>query len=123
MIEYKGLLAPRSYAEASQALKDIICNGCGTGGWKGALVPETMYGLSVTRACNIHDWQYSKGRTECDKEKADDAFHVNMRRLIRSGTPWFLIFLLPLRYIRAFGYYQAVNIAGDDAFWNGKQKP
>ena len=122
MIEYKGLLAPKSYADASQALKDIICNGCGTGDWKGALVPETIYGLSVTRACNIHDWMYERGRCLEEKEKADDAFHVNMRRLIRTGTPWFLLFLLPLRYARAFGYYQAVNIAGYDAFWAGKKR-
>ena len=123
MIEYKGLLAPQSYADASQAFKDIICNGCGTGGWKGKLVPETAYGLSFTRACNIHDWMYDKGRTLEDKEKADDAFHLNMRRLIRAGTPWLLIFLLPLRYARAFSYYKAVSIAGGDAFWDGKTKP
>lgn len=122
MIEYKGLLAPRSYADATQMLKSVMCNGCGTKGWKGIIVPETAWGLSLTRACDIHDWMYEYGKNLMDKEEADDLFHLNMRRLIRSGTPWYLLPLLIPRYIRAFSYYTAVSKWGDDAFWVGKRR-
>jgi len=121
MIEYKGLTAPQSYADASQEFKSIICNGCGTKGWKGVIVPETAWGLSLTRACNIHDWMYSQGISADDKVLADKTFHNNMKRLINDGTPWYLFPLIATRHVRAWVYYIAVKNWGDAAFWSGKE--
>lgn len=115
------LYAPESYWQASQEVRDVVTNGCGTSGWKGALVPETMWGLSVTPACNIHDWQYSCGATLADKEEADRCFLNNMLRIIESAGGWWV--LKSLRRTRAKDYYDAVYCFGGPAFWDGKNPP
>lgn len=122
LVEYKGLLAPQSYVNAQQAVKASICNGCGIKGWKGTMVPETAWGLSLTRACNIHDWMYSSGISRADKVLADKTFHTNMRRLILDGTSKYNYPLRYARYTRAYTYYNAVKRWGDTAFWNGKEQ-
>ena len=50
------LYKPESYKRAQASEIDNVCNGCGSKGLGGWLVPDTLYGLSVTEACNIHDW-------------------------------------------------------------------
>lgn len=116
LVEYDGLIAPQSYVSASQEERDRSCNGCGTSGWKGALVPETIWGVYVTPACLIHDWCYKEGRTEQDKELADMVFLRNMIRIIDQHGGWFDW----LRRYRATTYYNAVVEFGHDAFWAGK---
>ena len=44
------LIYPEGYTEAKAK---GIANGCGTAGWKGAIVPETIYTIRITDACNI----------------------------------------------------------------------
>lgn len=112
------LFAPATYVAASPTIRDAVVNGCGTSGWKGALVPETLWGLSVTPACNIHDWMYAIGSTIAEKEEADRVFLNNMLRLIEvAGGIWLL---QRLRRHRAWVYYQAVHRFGGPAFWAGK---
>lgn len=103
-----GLRAPKSYLEASPKIKSTICNGCGPKGWKAGLVPETIYGLNISEACNIHDWMYYKAETEVDRLEADLIFLTNMLRKIQSGS-WWLRFL---RRRRALTYYSAVREFG-----------
>lgn len=93
-------------------------NGCGTGGWKNALVPEKLFWLSVTPACNIHDWMYSVGKSHEDKEAADRVFMNNMVRLINAQQSCWLIRFLRLHQARI--YYDAVKFFGGSAFWAGK---
>lgn len=112
------LYAPAAYVNAATVVRRLVVNGCGTGGWKGALVPETIYGLDVTAACNIHDWMYVAGETIADKEEADRTFLNNLLRMVdASGGPWLL---RRLRRRRARIYYEAVKIFGGPAFWHNK---
>jgi len=112
------LYAPESFWRASARVRGVVSNGCGTSGWKGELVPETMYGLDVSLACDIHDWMYHEGETQEDKDQADRVFLNNLLRIIQHAAgPWLL---RTLRRRRARTYYQAVHHFGGPAFWAEK---
>lgn len=112
------LYAPPSYVSADAEVRARVVNGCGTEGWKGELVPETLWGLNVSAACDIHDWMYVAGETLADKEEADRVFLNNLLRLIDTAGGWWL--LKKLRRQRARTYYEAVHLFGGPAFWDGK---
>jgi hypothetical protein len=115
------LFAPSSYWEASPEVLKQVTNGCGTSGWKGALVPDTIYFLSIKAACNIHDWMYAIGKTLADKKEADRVFLNNMLRIIDHANSF--AFLEGLRRARAYEYYEAVKVFGGPAFWDKKNLP
>ena len=110
------LFAPLGYWDLSDQAREEMLNGCGTRGIIGLLVPDTVWGLCITPACNIHDYMYSVGATIADKDEADRVFLNNMLRMIDDGI-WVL--KLP-RIIRAKEYYEAVHLCGRPAFWSGK---
>jgi len=110
------LYEPISYTTASCFQKQEICNGCGSAKAKFDFVPDSIYGLKITPACNIHDWMYHKGKTIEDKEEADRVFLNNMLRLIEAGSK----ILKPFRRRRALFYYENVVVFGGPAFWQGK---
>lgn len=112
------LYAPERYWRLTEEIRAEITNGCGTRGLIGLLVPDTIWGLSIKAACNIHDWMYAVGETIEDKKEADRVFLNNMLRLIDNGWWW----LKKPRIIRARTYYNAVKICGGPAFWSGKNK-
>ena len=119
MKKYK-LIAPLEYKKMTKGELALICNGCGTSGWKGALVPETIYLLRVTEACQIHDFMYFMGLTLEDKAEADEVFLQNMNIII-NHCPWYLIPKLnSFREVRANTYYLAVKHFGKKAFLEGK---
>lgn len=111
------LYAPAGYWELTSDQRACY-NGCGTSGWKGAVVPETMWGLNVTRACNIHDHMYKFGRSELDRQEADRVFLNNLLRIIDAKGGWLA---WPRRY-RAMTYYNFVNKFGSVHFWDGKNR-
>lgn len=111
-----GLIAPPDYLEADRYQRKVICNGCGTKGWKGAIVPDTIWGLDITECCNIHDWMYHYGMTDADKFRADVVFLLNMLFKIESGSS----LLKALRRYRAMSYYTAVADLGKVIFVEGK---
>lgn len=115
------LYAPLNYWNATKEQLDTITNGCGTAGWKGLLVPETLFGLSVSESCNIHDWMYHHGKTVEDKEEADRVFLNNMTRTVNAKKSFWL--LRKLRLWRAKTFYNAVKDYGSDAFWANKNNP
>lgn len=102
------------YYDTPKKIRDKIINGCGPAGskWKSKIIPNTLYGLNISEACNIHDFGYYHGVTLKDKDKADDMFLENMNILISNGT-WCLRFL---RRRRAKKYYLAVKYFGKKAF-------
>ena len=102
-----------------------VVNGCGPGGWKVDLVPDTILLLSVTESCNIHDFCYTEGSSEDYRLWADDLLHQNLKATIfhAADTSWFSRILLPHRLIRAEEYYYAVRAFGSDPFWVGKDQP
>jgi len=94
-----------------------ICNGCGAADARIDLVPDTIWGLCIRSACEIHDFGYKVGKTIEDKEVEDRRFVNNMVRLIRLYSVWFL---KSLRLKRAAVYYLTVRYLGGPAFWRGK---
>ena len=113
------LYAPKSFWSSTDENRRIICSGCGTKGLTGLFVPDTMYLLNISPACNIHDWMYHEGTTLADKERADRIFLNNLIRLITIESKSRL--LISLRKRRAFKYYKAVDIFGAPAYWSSKE--
>ena len=120
-----GLVSPRSYLVAPPGQRAEVCNGAGPKG-KGWTVPDTMYGLSVTEACNIHDWMYHKGATAFDKVVADLVLLINLVLTILTANVargW--IKTSPVtwwRLKRAMVYFLCVWWHGDGPYWAGKQR-
>lgn len=110
-----------SYCDATDEERGTCCNGCGAKG--GIDVPDTIYGLSVTDACNVHDWDYQHGKTAEDKAKADRYMFFNILIIIESQTSFVGRLLKPLRRRRALFYYECVVACGHKAFWEGKEVP
>jgi hypothetical protein len=116
------LYVPKSYTEATNEQLERVCNGCGTKGFGGLFVPDTMWGLNITECCNIHDWMYEKGETDKEKQEADRVFLNNLLRTIEAEEGWKAWLLAGVRRRRALKYYEAVRVFGGPAFWNGKNK-
>lgn len=114
-----SLWSPQTYKDASPKERSRVCNGCGPQSWKRDIVPDTVWGLSIARACDIHDWQYEEGATLEDKDKADRVFLNNMLRIVESESRF--RFLRLLRRRRCYKYYLAVSRFGGPAFWGDKQ--
>lgn len=112
------LFAPDSFKSASTVERDKICNGCGAANSKFDFVPDSIYGLKICSACDIHDWMYHFGETIEDKEQADRVFLNNLLRLIEAQTGTLNRLLKPLRRRRALKYYEAVVAFGGPAFWS-----
>jgi len=112
-VAWKGQLwAPKAYWLLTQVQHNNQCNGCGAAGAALDFVPDTMYGLSVTQCCNIHDYMYGTGKTEKARYEADTSFLVNCLRLIEAKGGW----LMMPRCYRAVTYYLAVRKKGGAAF-------
>lgn len=80
---------------------------------RGLLVPDTMYGLDLGAAGDVHDWMYAypedATRLECDQ-----LFLENMYGIIRQHGGW--DWLEWLRRRRALKYYHAVRFGGAKHF-------
>lgn len=116
-----GLKAPERYWEmpACDLTALIGEGGCGPGeGWKEAIIPDTVWGLSITPSCAIHDYQYAMGKTEEDKIMADLNFLGNMDLQVDKQTRIWP--LKAVRHLRTVKYYEAVRLGGHVAFWTGK---
>lgn len=124
MCDKKYLLkAPKEYFEMlkndPKKLKELV-NGCGPKfmffgiDLGDSLVPDTIYGLNVCKACSPHDMMYSYGKSLKDKEIADRIFLENLYRIIEAGTKWG--WLKNLRRKRALKYYNAVASMGEVSF-------
>lgn len=117
-----GLDAPQSYLDALPEVVAQVVNGCGPGGWKFDLIPDTIWGLSIKEACNIHDWAYTTGMTIDDKYAADNQFLHNCLALVANAKGFWATMLRPMRRMRAKEYYEAVHLCGDGPFWAGKEQ-
>jgi hypothetical protein len=108
------LVAPVEYWQMPEEERNLIAGGCGPGGFGDALVPDTLWGLSVRAACEIHDWMYHFGESIDDKRLADRLFLDNMVSIICTKTKNWI--LRKLRLQRAWAYYQAVAKFGGPSF-------
>lgn len=117
------LYAPKEYQDATPDQRNAVSNGCGSKGLGGWFVPDTLWGLSITESCDIHDWMYAYGKTEEAKSRADKKFLDNMYIII-ADTDGFMSKVLHFpRRRRALKYYYAVALWGKKAFWAGKLEP
>ena len=92
-----------------------IVNGCGPKGWRVDLVPDSLMGLCVTSECNLHDWMYSQGGSEAERQFADVVLYVTVafKVLMEGGH------LVPLRMAGAAIFYKAVRECGAEHFGAG----
>lgn len=106
------LLAPESWHRAHQKDREAACDGCGPKEWKFDLVPDNLLGVPVREACCIHDWEYTVGGSERDRNVADRRFLHNLRALASAaGGPF-----KPIRWALAWVYYAAVARHGGAFF-------
>lgn len=115
---YVPLEADESFWDATKDEIDLATGGCGPG-WAGDwFVPDTVWGgLSILRACRIHDWDYRPG-SGVSKEVADKRFYENMQRIIIVCTKW--NWLKNMRLRQAKLYYLAVKYGGDSSYAEDK---
>jgi len=109
------LEAPEKFWDTPKEEIDKVAGGCGPGWFGDWIVPDTVWGLSIKRACRIHDWDYHIGTP---KVEADLRFLENMQRIVISCTRW--SWLKELRLRRVQTYYLAVRYAGDSAYAKDK---
>ena len=111
------LYAPESFWELEDKSE---LNGCGPKS-AGLMVPDTIFGLNISAACNIHDHCYTlKPYSISTKDWADRIFLNNILRLNES-TKW--RWLKRLRRWSAYRYYNAVRKFGGIFYWRGKNRP
>ena len=92
-----------------------IVNGCGPGGWRVDLVPDSLAGLCITDECNLHDWMYAQGGTEEDRRFADVFLYCNLaHKILMAGGP-----LQAFRMAGAGIMYKAVRAGGSEFFGRG----
>lgn len=112
------LYAPAGYWNLLPTAKRELVNGCGPAGWKGKYIPDHLLFVSITEACNIHDWMYIEGKTEDDRERADRVFLNNMLRIVEAVSANFLT--REIRRRLALRYYATVRDYGAQYFWADK---
>lgn len=78
-----GLDASLAYWNVSAAALAELTGGCGPGKLGDALIPDKIFGLDLTPACQVHDFDYSP-MSEIPRALADARFFANMRRLMRK---------------------------------------
>jgi len=83
------------------------------------LIPDRIWGLKITEACNIHDWEYREDMGR-GKEKADKTFKQNMYYLISKGLQWG--WLVRRRRARANIYYRIVTSKAGKKYYNKMKK-
>jgi len=110
----RQMIVPEGFRKLTPEEKRKICNGAGSSQAGFDFVPDTMYGLNLNAAADIHDYMYFVGKTRLDKIIADIVYLHNMFAYIEQESYWFMVWL---RENRALVYVDAVNIAGDDSFF------
>jgi hypothetical protein len=117
------LIIQESYKKALKENPDLIkkeCNGCGPSGWLSIFIPNKFSGLDISKACNLHDWEYYKGLTWEDKLIADRNFLFNLITIINDDAKNVSTRKTHQRYEKAIMYFRFVAMYGEFAFISGK---
>ncbi len=115
------IVAPVGIEFPSMFLADYS-SYCGAGkGFGDILVPETMWGLTITIACYVHDhmWEMCLPTWEAF-HFSNSVFLRNILSCIRNQSKSSM--LKRLRNYRAVTYYNAVDSFGKEIFWDLKSK-
>ena len=114
------LSSPEIWKRLPQSARECVAGGCGPGGLGDWLVMDTLFGLSTYDACQIHDFMWSIGETDMDRQIADKTFLENMKVLIRAANSGFI--LEALRTSKAYSYYWAVSSPiGKYLYWKDRK--
>ena len=109
----ENLIAEKGWGDLTFEQKSKIVNGAGAAGdWRGAFIPNTLWGLDCRQVFDLHDYAYYVGRTKEDKYRADISMLINLIKVINQKGG----FLSAFRKYRAMTYYAFVYEFGDDAF-------
>jgi len=108
-----SLEADRFYWNCEPELLADLTSGCGPGRRGDRYIPDTVWFLSITPACQIHDMDYSE-ESIVSKKEADRRFFDNMLLIneIKSRNR----FIRFLRDHRICIYYLAVKYGGRGSF-------
>ena len=99
------MIVSESYTHSSNYQKQQICNGCGSHGFTGKLVPDVILGRCISDACNVHDWMYCDGD---NKLLADLYFLINMILFEIKDFSLISFLRIPIYFM----YYIGVSIFG-----------
>jgi hypothetical protein len=97
-------------------------NGCGSG-WSTFIVPNRFLIYNIRPACDVHDICYEVGKTQADKQAADDILRDNINRILDAQIPQWRFIERWLADRDAELYHDAVKEFGHDAFWQVKPIP
>lgn len=122
----KKLFAPDSYYKLTPEQKKEICNGCGPEKFKS--VPDSMFNMDFTEACNIHDYMYQQPPfTAIRKKEADSIFLINMLSIVddaMGACPKNIFKKIWYNYLKskrrdvAYLYYYAVDMLGAPFYYS-----
>jgi len=81
------------------------------------MVPDTVYGLSVTPACRRHDFRYRKRRVKSEetRKQDDDELLANMQIIVDNYTSNFI--MRRLRFTRCRTMHWFVRAFGKKAYY------
>ena len=105
------LIMSEEYKKASQSEREKAFNGCGL---DNDIIPDSILGVDITQACQIHDWDYVQGKTEKDRRIADLNFLKNLKTLITAKSSIFNFLRLAIAGI----YFAAVRAFGSPVFFD-----
>lgn len=95
------------------------CCGAGVGISQWA-IPERMYFLRISAACEIHDNMFEHGApTYAEFHQINGVMQKNLRAIIRAKSCWIMRYP---RLIRAEEYFFAVDTAGIFVYKNLKKE-
>ena len=78
------------------------------------MIPNSILGVDLKPACDIHDYTYALQNSVRDRKDADDLFLVNMHKLMSRNLR-----SAPMRFLGTIGiglYYLAVRLLGGHYF-------
>lgn len=97
-----------------------IAHGCGPGkGWKESIIPDFIFGVSLTPACIIHDVEFHFGETLDDMKEANQNFIHNMLEINSQDSRFWLAKIIRRQLI--FLYYSATEDLGRFTFQGIKE--
>ncbi len=91
-------------------------NGCGPSGVVGKIIPDSLLGVSVHEACNLHDDLYTKGGSDEERKEADEIFLKTMLDQVNQQSKNKIA--KASRKLGAYLYYYSVRFFG--RFFFGK---
>lgn len=106
----EGILAPDSYWRASKEEIRQRSNGCGPPTFLSVFVSNSIWGVDVSKACEIHDYQYSKKMSSSKRKFADYIFKENLFKIIDNDGGGDIEKLLKKGIANI--YYYAVRLFG-----------